>query len=442
MNKNLAAVAKAQAKDIRNCINNGARGRLSGSIEDCLTSDPRGKVAKAKLRTVLGEVEDCIANPPGFGASNAATVNDVATLQQIDLTHAIFGLDLDAAIVNAAEDKNTFECQQAVVKSVDRCRDTRLKTFNKCKKAGVRDGSITDAVSLRSVCLDADPRGKIAKFCDPGIGKIGTTIATKCADTVLSNGFTGCNTDSPEQLAACIDQRISCHVCLTLAQGDQLGTAVCDLFDNSVEDSSCGDLPQDERAERCGPGDHWIDGPCDGGSDVLIDAPGFVAIDLDQDCLADISLNLSGDVIIQRSSSIDRSINFPGSTDCNGSSCGVVDGHLDVIDTEIVSMSLNGGDAVLRIGDTASSPLWPSLGTIIEKTDPALADSFFNVFFELEVDGIRLYNHAPARLQAEIRRVPPDATYLGPTDCLPLFDDASGGVEIGALVGLEYNTNR
>jgi hypothetical protein len=174
----------------------------------------------------------------------------------------------------------------------------------------------------------------------------------------------------------------------------------------------------------------------------LIDASGFVAIDLDHDCLADISLTLSGDAIIQRSSSIDRSINFPGSTDCNGGSCGVVDGHLDVIDTEIVSMSLSGGDVMLRVGDPASSPLWPSLGTIVEKTDPALADSFFDVFFELEVDGVRLYNHSPARLQAEIRRVPPDAAYLGPTDCVPLFDDPSGGVEMGALVGLEYNSNR
>jgi hypothetical protein len=442
MNKNLAGVAKAQAKEIRNCIKDGARGRLAGLIEDCLTSDPRGKVAKAKLKTVLGEMQDCIANPPGFAASSAATVNEVATRKEIDLIHDIFGSDLDAAIVHSAEDKNAFGCQQAVAKSVNRCRDTRLKEFNKCKKMGVRSGSITDAASLRSVCLDADPRGKIVKYCDPGTGKIGTTIATKCADTVLSTGFTGCNTDSPGQLAACLDQRISCHVCLTLAEGDDFGAAVCDLLDEGVENSSCGDVPPADRAERCGPGDHWIDGPCAGGSDVLIDASGFAAIDLDHDCLADISLTLSGDAIVQRSSSIDRSINFPGSTDCNGGSCGVVDGHLDIIDTEIVSMSLSGGDVTLRVGDTASSALRPSPGTIVEKTDPALADSFFDVFFELEVDGVRLYNHEPARLQAEIRRVPPDAAYLAVTGCVPLFDDPSGGVEMGALVGLEYNTNQ
>ena len=47
-NKNAQKVASAQGKDIAACIKNGAKGKLTGTIEACVTSDPKGKVGKAE----------------------------------------------------------------------------------------------------------------------------------------------------------------------------------------------------------------------------------------------------------------------------------------------------------------------------------------------------------------------------------------------------------
>ena len=127
---------------------------------------------------------------------------------------------------------------------------------------------------------------------------------------------------------------------------------------------------------------------------------------------------------------------------CNGTSCGTVDGHPDVIDTEIVSMSLSGGGIVLRVGDEASATIPSSLGTVVETGDPAVAESFFDLFVELEVGGLQLYNHAPFRLRTDITLMPPQATYLEVTQCVPLFDDPTSGIQIGALVFAVYSANR
>ncbi len=105
-------------------------------------------------------------------------------------------------------------------------------------------------------------------------------------------------------------------------------------------------------------------------------------------------------------------------------------------------MSLTGGGVALRLGDDTSVPLRRSLGTLVEQGDPALAEGFFDFYVELEVGGLLLYNHSPVRVQADSSCVPPEATYLELTQCVPLFDRPLGGVQLGALVFVEYNTNR
>jgi hypothetical protein len=232
---------------------------------------------------------------------------------------------------------------------------------------------------------------------------------------------------------------VGCRACTALAEGDAFGAAICDLFDNRTQDGSCGAI---QPAHRCGPGSHWIDGPCAPGLDVLVGTGAVLGIDLDADCVTDLSLALSGDAVLERSAPIDRSLNFPGPTDCNGAPCGSVDGHLDVIDTEIVSLSLTGPGVALAAGGDASVPLSPSIGTVVERGDPALGDSFLDVFLELELNGARLYNHVPLKLQAAVDSDPPEATYLPLVGCMPLFDDPLGGAPSGGLVTVELTTRR
>jgi hypothetical protein len=88
--------------------------------------------------------------------------------------------------------------------------------------------------------------------------------------------------------------------------------------------------------------------------------------------------------------------------------------HFDRIDTEILSMSLTGGGLTLLAGAGLGSGfpgLPPSPGVIVEQpANPPLADSFFDVFFEIQgapTGPLRNSNTMPARMSAVIDRVPP-----------------------------------
>jgi len=164
-------------------------------------------------------------------------------------------------------------------------------------------------------------------------------------------------------------------------------------------------------ADPCGPDEEgWIPG-CLGQVDDFRDTTALIGIDQDGDCLEDFSLVLGGSAKVERQSASDHTI-----------------------DTEIVSMELTGGGLVLRAGkyDLVINPdinqnVSPTFGGIVEQAgNPALADSFFDVFFEISPTPFgNLYNHDAVRVGAVIDRVPPwNTTYLHPTPlCLALYSD-------------------
>ena len=111
-------------------------------------------------------------------------------------------------------------------------------------------------------------------------------------------------------------------------------------------------------------------------------------------------------------------------------SCGsaTIDGHKDVILTEIVSMVLSGGGITLIAGRSAANPeLKQSLGAIVEVGNGVWACSFFNVFFKLVTPNGTLYNHEPLRVQSFIDRVPPAAVYQHNNMCIALYDSPDSG---------------
>ncbi|MDO8595209.1 MAG: hypothetical protein Q7R45_01160, partial [Sulfuricaulis sp.] len=187
--------------------------------------------------------------------------------------------------------------------------------------------------------------------------------------------------------------------------------------------------------EHCGSVPHWID-RCQGGFD-LMPTGALVGISTDPNsCVPNLNLVMAGPVAIRRTGPLDVSNNFAG--------VGLDDSHLDVLDTEMVSMQLTGGGLTLRAGAGMGHglPLRPSLGAILETggdTSPA-ADSFFDVFFEIEDTnaGILAYNQEPLRVTSNITCVPPDATYFHPTGCVKLF--SSQGVHIGYLTSANHST--
>ena len=180
------------------------------------------------------------------------------------------------------------------------------------------------------------------------------------------------------------------------------------------------------------PGPHtWDVG--EAGFDEM-DTSALVGIDIDPDCLVDTIVGLSGEVIVERSGPPFASVQIPEDTGPGG--------HVgpDVIDTEIISLSLTGTGITLQAGtDAGMDPetatcstrgnglVARACGDIAETaSDSSLADSFFDVYFRVELGGGNfVYNHDPLRINTTITCIPPIAEYEKGI-CLQLFDRPKG----------------
>jgi hypothetical protein len=170
-------------------------------------------------------------------------------------------------------------------------------------------------------------------------------------------------------------------------------------------------------APACGPGAHWVD-TCPSGFDSLSTASHLTVVTSGGMMIL---LDLSGPTLVFR-----------------GDGMTIPDHH---IDTEIVSLSLTGGGFTVNAGDGIANLLCDgplcSLGRITELPgDPALAESFFDVNFEILGPFPRL--HGTVREMAIIDQVPPllGTQYVTVTPT-PLFDDA-GNVQAQLLPGIHH----
>lgn len=130
-------------------------------------------------------------------------------------------------------------------------------------------------------------------------------------------------------------------------------------------------------------------------------------------------LELSGPTIIRRGDPLDSDR----------------DGVPDQIPTEIVAMELTGSGG----GRLIESPTQRSIGQIVRRRD-GLADSFFDVFFEVEIPGLgTLRNMEPVRLQTVIKDIPPFGSVYFHVRPVPLVDPQ--GRIVGRLISAKHATN-
>ncbi len=239
LNAGFAKLAASTGVLLRRCLADAARGALSDPVEACLGVDPRGRLARVRAKTRAREARVC-AQTPAFGPFDAEVVSDAAAGLAPDWAHDVFGPDLAAAALAEATDRSGAGCQQAALAALLRCEKARLLAFNRCKKQGLRDGSIDSADDL-AACLDADPRGRIARLCDPADGSLARRVLTRrCANrgVPLDAAFPGCAASDLASTASCLDRSQRCRLCLALSAADELAPD-CDLHDDAVANASC-----------------------------------------------------------------------------------------------------------------------------------------------------------------------------------------------------------
>jgi hypothetical protein len=148
-----------------------------------------------------------------------------------------------------------------------------------------------------------------------------------------------------------------------------------------------------------------------------------VGIDLNLDDLVDQTIVLSGPTTIHRAAPVGT--------------------NPATIQTEILSMILTGGDVTLRAGAGGTPALLASSGTVTEQTgDNTQADSFFDVFFEIDLGaGQKVYNHTALHVAAVTTCAPPAADFLkvNPSP-VSLFSQPVGGIEMARIITVKHST--
>jgi len=246
-NQELERVHSAQARDQQRCVRDAARGRLTGTVDQCVVADELGKVAIAQNRAATRDAARCSGVTPPFGPTDMSLLNQLAPQAALDVMHGIFGDDLDAAVVSATVDRHASVCQRSTLRQVQRCEKSTYRAFNRCKRDGLRGANAPagadlpfDDASDLALCQGDDPRGTIVRNCDTLLTSI---VDTRCASrgVDLETAFPGCQAGDPASTAACMANRVRCATCLALNQGDALGLS-CDLVDDATPNGSCTPL--------------------------------------------------------------------------------------------------------------------------------------------------------------------------------------------------------
>lgn len=238
------------SKEVRRCFAGIATRRLSGTLEECVRADARGRVAGRRHRNARKVTRHCAAEPADFGTIDVATSNAVGVQAPALLLGEVFGPDLDAAISRQGGDGGTSQCQRWVYRGVERCQRVKVRAFQDCLGTGLADGSIVDATGL-ATCADrvktpdaGDPilDGSIVGVCGGAgqVGRVQRRLERSCAarGVDLSGAFPGCAAADPGAAATCLNRRIDCQVCLALDQVAFLDRD-CDAFDDGAANGSC-----------------------------------------------------------------------------------------------------------------------------------------------------------------------------------------------------------
>lgn len=151
--------------------------------------------------------------------------------------------------------------------------------------------------------------------------------------------------------------------------------------------------------------------------------------------------------IIKMSGPTTVEVRLGGISDMDGDGC-------EEVETEMLQLELTGTSPMLGPVNVRLNPTMPSHGMIKEQANntlgvldvqplapSGLADSFFDVFFDIEVAGQTLHNQQPKHMKTVITHKPPaeGETYEDPTP-IELYDESGRPTGI-TLVGAHHTPN-
>jgi len=273
-----AKLGKAQGNENLACLEAAGAGTLTGTVRSCQMADTRGRLAKARARTLAHETRRCPPPPPPFAYTAGERTNEVAQRGEVVVVDDLFGLPADSALALCATDPARCRCQRQVHRRVEKITRAAAAAFVRCEKRLLRTASsaaqvaacVSDSATPGSLAAARGPGGRIASQ----VTRLGSTIAAACdALGPAANPFPGaCAALSGTALRDCLEARASCRVCQTINGANDLD-ADCDAFDDGIANGSCS-----SRAPICTPGEprpcNDVAGVWDAGSDAVCAADG------------------------------------------------------------------------------------------------------------------------------------------------------------------------
>jgi len=256
-NQAVADVAKAQGKGVARCLKTFASGALAVPAESCMLADPTGRLARAAEKAIDKVAIACAGGMPSFGVTLLDDAVGRAAVGEITLLRGVMGPSLDDALIPSATEAS---CQTRVAQTLLVCADARRKSFLKCQKSGLGNGTIANAATLTNACLGAgagtqpDPGGKLAARC---AFKLAQTVAQRCGGVDLVAAFPACNTSNPGTLAACLDGESGCRLCQLVNEVDGLARDCDAMDDGNAANGTCG--------PECADGVVQVEEGCDDG---------------------------------------------------------------------------------------------------------------------------------------------------------------------------------
>jgi hypothetical protein len=235
-NNKLRLVSQTSGKDYRKCVKNAGKGK-EADPDTCVKNDTPGKISgkTAKVDALFAAGGKC--DPvPAVIVQSAAVGNQAHIDGTENLTFDLFG-DPVSGVVSPGKDE--AKCQDKAIQRSMQLFTEKVKVFRKCKKDGMKAGTVTDAATLETECLTPtipDPKSKISKKATKLTGDVGAA----CTGVSIATLFPGVCSGSANATALgdCIERQTECRVCETLNAAD--GTARdCDLFDDGLANGSC-----------------------------------------------------------------------------------------------------------------------------------------------------------------------------------------------------------